>query len=574
MAIGDRISSARTAGLMRRINALENTWVLAKDVSATTAALDRFFAGGQSSSSLIYYGVSGAGIKKNSMALDAEANFISEGTITGSVDTTVGDFYIAYSGPDDRLYVADKVGGQVRVQSFNGTTGGSVWETQTTLTGSNGGIGVFASAGCVLALSGTYASGTADGTSTNKLIDSGATFTDEATTGVGMAVLNDTDVTRSHIVTIDSDTELTLEDDIFVSGEDYTLSAEEYQHFSVSGTRKIFDRETESYPVRQIGNKDSSTVVINARGQRAASPADQKGFVYTSGGTLQETLSASVIGDNQGDGFEKCWHPGNTNGLLVGAAVGRLVEYGSLTEGLGIYTPAGVWVAEFDPASAGYYFGGILADDGSVYVTSNSPTDGNKVTRYTPVGGGEQTTWYHYPTPGNDTGKATLGAVDYGVSIPVDSALSGYRPHYFELRDMRTAIESVAVNYYTAVTSGVTDGTTTDKLVNAGSSFTSEVTVGDQVFNTTDGLTTTVSAIDSDTVLSLNDDIFVSGEAYLIKTNLVVSGSVNNNLFTLALGGGLTDWTTDPVSHADRILETDYSDIGTILTYLEGGSLA
>ena len=57
------------------------------------------------------------------------------------------------------------------------------------------------------------------------------------------------------------------------------------------------------------------------------------------------------------------------------------------------------------------------------------------------------TTWYQYPKPSVDTGKITLGSVDQGNTIPVDTALEGLRPHYFELRDMRNAIETVCVNY-------------------------------------------------------------------------------------------------------------------------------
>lgn len=64
--------------------------------------------------------------------------------------------------------------------------------------------------------------------------------------------------------------------------------------------------------------------------------------------------------------------------------------------------------------------------------------------------------------------------------------------------------------------SGTTDGTTANKLVDSTQNFTSTVSVNQKVANTTDGTTTTVSAVDSNTVLSLNSDIMTSGEAYTI----------------------------------------------------------
>ena len=59
--------------------------------------------------------------------------------------------------------------------------------------------------------------------------------------------------------------------------------------------------------------------------------------------------------------------------------------------------------------------------------------------------------------------------------------------------------------------SGTTDGVTTDKLVDSTQDFTSSVSVGDTVNNTTDGTTATITAIDSNTTLSLSSDIMISG---------------------------------------------------------------
>lgn len=76
-----------------------------------------------------------------------------------------------------------------------------------------------------------------------------------------------------------------------------------------------------------------------------------------------------------------------------------------------------------------------------------------------------------------------------------------------------------------ATVEGTTDGTTASKLIDSGASFQSNgrVQVGDRVVNLTDSTETTVSAIDSDSTLSLNNDIFITGENYvIILTNGVV----------------------------------------------------
>lgn len=64
--------------------------------------------------------------------------------------------------------------------------------------------------------------------------------------------------------------------------------------------------------------------------------------------------------------------------------------------------------------------------------------------------------------------------------------------------------------------SGTTTGTTTNKLVDSGETFESKVQVGDIVYNTSDATAATVTAVDSDTQLTLNGDIMTSGEAYTI----------------------------------------------------------
>ena len=73
-----------------------------------------------------------------------------------------------------------------------------------------------------------------------------------------------------------------------------------------------------------------------------------------------------------------------------------------------------------------------------------------------------------------------------------------------------------SVNPAVTKVSSTTTGTTAYKLIDSGQTFTKTVDVGDTVNNTTDSTSTTISAIDSDTQLTVKNDIFVSGETYTI----------------------------------------------------------
>ena len=75
--------------------------------------------------------------------------------------------------------------------------------------------------------------------------------------------------------------------------------------------------------------------------------------------------------------------------------------------------------------------------------------------------------------------------------------------------------------------SGTTDGTTTNKLVDAGQNFVSTINIGMIVHNTTDDTFANVTAIDDNENLSLDADIMISGEDYIIyKTPQLPDGWV------------------------------------------------
>lgn len=79
---------------------------------------------------------------------------------------------------------------------------------------------------------------------------------------------------------------------------------------------------------------------------------------------------------------------------------------------------------------------------------------------------------------------------------------------------------------------GSATATTANKLVDSGALFSANglVKVNDIVYNTTDSTVARVTAIDSDTTLSLSADIMASAEAYKIYRD-------NNNGCVLYIGG-------------------------------------
>jgi hypothetical protein len=85
--------------------------------------------------------------------------------------------------------------------------------------------------------------------------------------------------------------------------------------------------------------------------------------------------------------------------------------------------------------------------------------------------------------------------------------------------------------------SGTASATTADKLVEAGQNFLTTVTVGSIVWNTTDNTSATVTAIDSDTELSISADIMANTETYKILSVSVESGYhlLNDNAIATAV---------------------------------------
>ena len=121
-------------------------------------------------------------------------------------------------------------------------------------------------------------------------------------------------------------------------------------------------------------------------------------------------------------------------------------------------------------------------------------------------------------------------------------------------------------------TSGTTTGTTANKFVDSAANFSVTVTIGDKVVNQVDGQTALVTNVDSSTILSLDADIMVSGEAYTIdNTPFLTQG----HYYVVSVGGttslnGIANWSVGDwvIAGANnewtQLDHTDVEGVGTV----------
>jgi hypothetical protein len=86
----------------------------------------------------------------------------------------------------------------------------------------------------------------------------------------------------------------------------------------------------------------------------------------------------------------------------------------------------------------------------------------------------------------------------------------------YRMQDVLAQSVELAMNSISARDSGTTDGTSANKLIDSSQNFISTASIGNIVKNTTDDTFAVITAIDSNTQLSLDADIMVSGEDYEI----------------------------------------------------------
>ena len=100
--------------------------------------------------------------------------------------------------------------------------------------------------------------------------------------------------------------------------------------------------------------------------------------------------------------------------------------------------------------------------------------------------------------------------------------------------------------YPTLKVSGTTSGVGANQLIDALQTFTTSVVVGDLITNTTDNTSAYITAIVSDTTLTISENIMVAAEAYSIydKNNITEVEKVNQHKIYKLTSSNITAPTT------------------------------
>ena len=244
-------------------------------------------------------------------------------------------------------------------------------------------------------------------------------------------------------------------------------------------------------------------------------------------GNVTGNLTGNVVGDVTGDltGNSAGTHTGNVIGNVTGNVIGDLT---------GNADTATAWQTARDLSVTGQASATITGVDGTSNVSAAITLDNNSVTSKVLTG---------LPTPAAASVLATDTIVQ-GIG-KLQSQINGLAGG---LRFMGSW--DVPANNPTLTSgggeadSGTTTATTANKLVDSTQNFLTTVTNGDQVVNQIDGTIALVTNVDSNTTLSLDADIMLTGEAYTIdKTPFITQG----HYYVVSVGGtrtinGISNW--------------------------------
>ena len=220
----------------------------------------------------------------------------------------------------------------------------------------------------------------------------------------------------------------------------------------------------------------------------------------------------------------------NVTGNLTGNVTGNVT--GDLT---GNSDTATKWQTARDLSLTGQATGTISSVDGSANVSGAVTLDNNSVTAKVLTG---------LTSPSASSVLATDTILEgFGK---VQSQINGLAGGLRFMGDWNATTNSPVLSSGGGeAANGTTTSTTANKLVDSSASFTSTVTVGDQVVNQVDGQTALVSNVDSDTTLSLSADIMLTGEAYTIDNSPFIT---QGHYYVVSVGGttslnGVSNWS-------------------------------
>jgi hypothetical protein len=521
-------------------------------------------------------------------------------------------------------------------QAWNGKT----WQVQNWLAFTSSTFNSDTS-GWEFGLPNNMPSGTNTTQTTNKLIDSGATFQTDGVTTAWRVTNMDTGK-QANVTSVNSETELTLASDIFLdagAGENYEV----YYQVNLAGCGlAAVDYDTSVWDTRCVTN----LVCMNANVSSSRTQWDWGKWNFRNVNSLNSVFASSgygfvttfqprewergVIGDadysttkcvtslqnafyhsdiSQNVGIEN-WDTRNVtsmatfnvNGLFKGS-VGEfdIRSLTNVTNAFNITTPvrvlAQMWLqwpfqspGPLNGVSASSIALNILFEKGKTDVTvSTGTTTGVGATYLDKVIDSSALFVTDGVLAGDTVNNLTTGKHAYVMSVDSETQLTVSQEYFSSIGDSYNVqtdyngkqayhgfLKLIAPTPASNRTTGTTTSTTNFKLVDSGASFLSTVSAGDVVKNVTDTTYSYVVSVDSDTELTIWDNIFVSGESYSVdggfgwvitnvywrqitgtNTSVATNKLIDANAsFTKSVTAGMIAQNTNPVSYA-TILSVD-----------------
>lgn len=337
-------------------------------------------------------------------------------------------------------------------------------------------------------------------TTSNKLVDSIKLFSE--TVEVGDLVFNTSDNTIAIVSAIDSDTTLSLDTDIMASGENYKIFSKtsasieiaelirdyfktEYYNLAVDGVWVEITTEVQIKSGTTTATTSNKLVDSTATFIRQLLPSSFTITAKNTGDTTSATVSA-VDSDTTLSLSSDIFTTGEAYTLTVSATASNDTPWINF-DGYGFFKDG------INPGNS------ILANQQALITNSKIYFKQGKDI-IIPVYSANQSTL-----------TFTVGGVSNVFWNSVDEFWNTYQNTWGNI------INPIKITDGDIKDSGTATGTTANKLVDSNQNFLTTVKIGMTVYNTTDSTVTNVTAVDSDTQLTLADDIMVSGESYQIQ---------------------------------------------------------
>ena len=337
-------------------------------------------------------------------------------------------------------------------------------------------------------------------TTSNKLVDSIKLFSE--TVEVGDLVFNTSDNTIAIVSAIDSDTTLSLDTDIMASGENYKIFSKtsasieiaelirdyfktEYYNLAVDGVWVEITTEVQIKSGTTTATTSNKLVDSTATFIRQLLPSSFTITAKNTGDTTSATVSA-VDSDTTLSLSSDIFTTGEAYTLTVSATASNDTPWINF-DGYGFFKDG------INPGNS------ILANQQALITNSKIYFKQGKDI-IIPVYSANQSTL-----------TFTVGGVSNVFWNSVDEFWNTYQNTWGNI------INPIKITDGDIKDSGTATGTTANKLVDSNQNFLTTVKIGMTVYNTTDSTVTNVTAVDSNTQLTLADDIMVSGESYQIQ---------------------------------------------------------